>query len=74
MIKLFKELINGTVFHFGDNEVRKLIKDDASHYVAPEGRHKIHPHVAVIQNKPRYVIRNIFKLTEEESDESKKNG
>lgn len=68
-LKLFIELIIGTRFHFGDNPSRTLIKDDPSHYVAPEGRHKTHPHVAVIQDPPKYVTRSIWDKSTGETDE-----
>lgn len=68
-LKLFIELINGTRFHFGDNPDRDLIKDDRTHYVAPEGRHSIHPHVAVIQDRPRYVVRSIWDRSRGEPNE-----
>lgn len=46
-IKLFLELITGTIFYFYDQPRRKLIKSDQFHYIAPEGPHQIHPYVAV---------------------------
>ena len=49
-LKLFIELIQGTLFHFYDKRNRKLIKMNKDHYVAPEGVHKINPHVAVVQD------------------------
>ena len=51
MIKLFCEIEKGTAFHFYGNPERVLIRSNGSHYIAPEGRHKIHPHVLVVQEK-----------------------
>lgn len=68
-LKLFAELIIGTRFHFGDNPIRKLIKDGPSHYIAPEGRHKTHPHVAVIQDPPKYVTKSIWDKGESDEGE-----
>lgn len=53
MIKLFSQLLSGELFHFGDKPNRLLIKSGRSHYVAPEGRRKIDPHVAVIPDDHR---------------------
>lgn len=50
-LKLFKSLKLGRLFTFGDKPNRLLIKSDDSHYVAPEGRRSIHPHVAVIEKE-----------------------
>jgi hypothetical protein len=49
-LKLFINLLSNSVFHFGDNAQRILIKSDPTHYIAPEGRRSIHPHVAVIEH------------------------
>lgn len=49
-VKLFTNLEKGDRFHFGDKPGRILIKSDANHYVAPEGRRMINPHVAVFRN------------------------
>jgi len=46
-LKLFVELIWGTLFHFRGDSNRKLIKSDDNHYISTTGRHVIHPHVAV---------------------------
>lgn len=51
MITLFCNIPRGTLFHFYDNPERILIKSDKNHYVAPEGRHPIHPYVLVVQEK-----------------------
>lgn len=50
-LKLFTQLTKNAVFHFWDKPGRILIKDDKNHYVAPEGRRVIDPHVLV--NEPR---------------------
>jgi hypothetical protein len=60
MIKLFLELVRGDLFYFGDKPNRMLIKEDKNHYVAPEGKRMIHPHVAVFPMTPKYKIRIIF--------------
>lgn len=49
MLKLFSELVVNAIFHFGDKPNRLLIKDSPTHYISPEGRREIHPHVAVIE-------------------------
>lgn len=48
-LKLFQELLSGKLFHFGDKPNRILIKESKDHYIAPEGRRSIHPHVAVVE-------------------------
>ncbi len=53
MLKLFSQITKGTKFHFGDRPDRELVKEDDTHYVAPEGRHSAHPHVLVIQSKSK---------------------
>lgn len=60
MIELFTKLMNGTLFHFGDNPERKLIKDGNTHYVSPTGRHQIHPHVAVVPDQSPSQWRDSF--------------
>jgi len=49
-LNLFSKILIGGMFHFGDKPDRILIKSDKTHYVAPEGRRVIHPHVAVIEH------------------------
>ncbi len=51
MLKLFCQIPKGTAFHFYDTPERVLVRSNGTHYVAPEGRHKIHPHVLVVQEK-----------------------
>jgi hypothetical protein len=51
MLKLFCEVEKGTAFHFYDKPERVLIRSNGSHYISPEGRRKIHPHVLVFQEK-----------------------
>lgn len=50
--KLFNTLKRSDIFYFGDKPNRWLIKQDSTHYVAPEGRRSIHPHVAVYEVRP----------------------
>lgn len=46
-LKLFSELTINALFRFLDKPGRILIKSDSTHYIAPEGRRVIHPHVLV---------------------------
>ena len=48
-LKLFAKLLKGSIFHFGDRPNRILIAEDKDHYIAPEGRRKINPFVAVVE-------------------------
>ena len=48
MMKLFQSLSVGTIFHYGDNPVRKLVKKDATHAISVTGTHVVHPHVLVV--------------------------
>lgn len=69
MINLFVNLLVGSIFHFGDAPDRKLIKSDDKHYVAPEGRHSIHPHVAVISDPSINPTKSIYDQTEGDSND-----
>lgn len=65
MIKLFLDILTGEVFSFGDKPERQLIKSDRSHYIAPEGRRPIHPHVAVIPKRYRPVMHSAVDINSE---------
>ncbi len=62
-LKLFCQVVKGTIFYFGDNPNRLLVKSNGAHYIAPEGRHKINPHVLVFQNDEKSV-KSIYNHTE----------
>jgi hypothetical protein len=52
-LKLFCELTKNAVFNFVDKPGRILIKEDQNHYIAPEGRRVIHPHVLINETQFR---------------------
>jgi hypothetical protein len=53
MIDLFKNLLKGEFFHYGDRPTQIFVKKDDNTYIGPMGDHPIHPHVAVIPQYPR---------------------
>lgn len=67
-LKLFIEILIDGLFHFYDKPDNKKVKSDSSHYISETGRHVIHPHVAVVEDKtqPR---KSIYDQTQGDSDE-----
>lgn len=66
-LKLFIEILTGGLFHFYDKPNNKLVKSDGSHFVSETGIHRIHPHVAIVEDKtePR---KSIYDQTQGDSD------
>lgn len=56
MLKLFVELLTGDLFHYGDTPDTTNVKTGDTEYVGPDGKHDIHPHVVVIQDKSENMI------------------
>lgn len=67
MGELFIRLLNGALFYFYNRPERKLIKQDPSHYIAPEGRRSINPFTLVFQDKTKPRI-SIFDHTKGDQD------
>ena len=67
-IKLFVELIVGSIFHFYDKPDKPMVKSDPSHAIGETGRRRMSPTVGIFEDRPD-AVKSIYDQTKGDSDD-----